>query len=202
MRVLVVGPEQHPVADELAALGLELIRDGTDAEGLVTLPPEPEPAPLLELAPDAWEDAIRHWAEEPFFAAQPWLAAAFERGSGSWVAVTSILGTQPFPGGGAAGAGAMALDTLVRIAALEGGPHGVRANVVAPGWRDDVFPADLDRDLAVADTPLASLATPGAIATAVAWLLSPAAAHVTGEVLRVDGGYTLTRGSRPDPRRA
>jgi 3-oxoacyl-[acyl-carrier protein] reductase len=65
-----------------------------------------------------------------------------------------------------------------------------------------VFPADLDRDLAVADTPLASLATPGAIATAVAWLLSPAAAHVTGEVLRVDGGYTLTRGSRPDPRRA
>jgi NAD(P)-dependent dehydrogenase (short-subunit alcohol dehydrogenase family) len=202
MRVLVVGPEQHPVADELAALGLELTRDGTDAEGLVTLPPDPEPAPLLELAPDAWEAGVRRWAEEPFFAAQPWLVAALDRGSGSWVAITSFLGTQPFPGGGADGAGAMALDTLVRIAALEGGPYGVRANVVAPGWRDDVFPADLDRDLAVADTPLASLATPRAIATAVAWLLSPAAGHVTGEVLRVDGGYTITRGSRPDPRRA
>ena len=39
------------------------------------------------------------------------------------------------------------------------------------------------------------------IASAVAWLLSPAAAHVTGEILRVDGGYTITRGSRTDPRR-
>jgi NAD(P)-dependent dehydrogenase (short-subunit alcohol dehydrogenase family) len=201
MRVLVVGPERHPVTDELAALGLELTREGVEAEGLVTLPPEQELAPLAELDGARFEDTVERWAAEPFFAAQPWLAAALERGAGSWVAVTSILGTQPFPGGGAVGAGAMALQTLVRIAALEGGPHGVRANVVAPGWLEGAFPAGLDRDLAIADTPLASLATPGAIANGVAWLLSPAAAHVTGEVLRVDGGYTITRGSRADPRR-
>ncbi len=95
----------------------------------------------------------------------------------------------------------MALHTLVRIAALEGGPHGVRANVVAPGWTEAGLPADLDPELATADTPLGRLATPADVAGAVAWLLSPAAAHVTGEILRVDGGYTITRGSRPDPRR-
>lgn len=200
MRTLVVGPERHPVAEELAELGLELTRSDLGSEGLVTLPPEPELAPLAELEGAAFEDTVRRWAEEPFFAAQPWLAAAIERGSGSWVAVTSILGTQPFPGGGAVGAGALALQTLVRIAALEGGPHGVRANIVAPGWRRDAVPPDLDRELAVADTPLGSLATGAAIAAAVAWLLSPAAAHVTGELVRVDGGYTITRGSRPDPR--
>ena len=155
MRILVVGPEHHPVEQELAALGHELERDGVDAEGLVTLPPEPELAPIAELDGDAFEDTVRRWAEEPFFAAQPWLAAAVERGSGSWVAVTSILGTQPFPGGGAAGAGAMALQTLVRVAALEGGPHGVRANAVAPGWLETSAPPGLDAGLAVPTRPCA-----------------------------------------------
>ena len=197
MRALLVGLQDHPIAKELARLGIELT-DDVEADGLVTLPPEPELGPLADLAPEDFEACVRRWAEEPFFAARPWLAAAQRRGSGSWVAVTSFLGTQPFPGGGAAGAGAMALHTLVRIAALEGGPHGVRANVVAPGWVDAV-PDGLDEELARRDTPLGSLTTPAAVAASAAWLLSPAAAHVTGEVIRVDGGYTITKGSRPNP---
>ena len=198
MPALLVGPEHHPVAGALGSLGIDLLRDGLDVDGLVTLPPDPALTPLAELGPEELEGAIHRWAEEPFFAAQPWLAAAQERGSGSWVAVTSFLGTQPFPGGGAAGAGAIALQTVVRIAALEGGPYGVRANVVAPGWLEAV-PAGLDADLARRDTPLGALATPADVAEVVAWLLSPASARVTGEVIRVDGGYTITKGSRPDP---
>ena len=77
----------------------------------------------------------------------------------------------------------------------------MRANVVAPGWSEAAVPSELDPELAVLDTPLRRLVTPADIASAVAWLLSPAAAHVTGEILRVDGGYTITRGSRTDPRR-
>ena len=52
----------------------------------------------------------------------------------------------------------------------------------------------------MADTPLRGLAATGDIAHAVAWLLSERASHVTGEVIRVDGGYTITRGGRPDPK--
>ena len=201
MRVLLIAPQADPLEQELAACGLKLTREGSDAECVVTVAPRAELQPLSEQGSGDWLRTFDLWATEPFFAAQPWLEAAIARGSGSWVAVTSTLGTQPFPGCGGPGAGAMALHTLVRVAALEGGPHGVRANVVAPGWSDDTMPHQLDAELAVADTPLRRLATAGDIAKVVTWLLSERASHVTGEVIRVDGGYTITRGSRPDPGR-
>ena len=172
MRVLLIG-EAGSLAAGLEEAGLQLTRDDVDAQYLVSVAPPVQLAPIADLEADDWLRVFDAWASEVFFAVQPWLAASAARGAGSWVAVTSGLGTQPFPGAGAVGAGAMALHTLVRIAALEGGPNGVRANVV----------------------------TPADVASAVVWLLSPAAAHVTGEILRVDGGYTITRGSRTDPRR-
>jgi NAD(P)-dependent dehydrogenase (short-subunit alcohol dehydrogenase family) len=196
---LLVG-DAGPLAAGLAQAGLHLTRDDLDAAYLVSVAPPVELAPLADLGADDWLRMFDAWATD-VFAVQPWLAASAARGAGSWVAVTSDVGTQPFPGGGAAGAGAMALHTLVRIAALEGGPDGVRANVVAPGWSEAAVPAVLDPELAVVDTALRRLVTTTDIASAVAWLLSPAAAHVTGEILRVDGGYTIARGSRTDPRR-
>jgi 3-oxoacyl-[acyl-carrier protein] reductase len=200
--VLVVEPGPDGLAAALAERGYEVEREGDPDQfpALVTVAPRPELRPLAELEPDAWLATFRTWTEEPFFIAQRYLRGAYERGRGGcWVAVTSILGTQPFPGGGAAGAAALALQTLVRVAAIEGGPRGVRANAVAPGWRDDALPPELDAVLAVGDTPTRRLATQADVAAAVAWLLSDEARHVSGAVLRVDGGYTLTRGSRPEP---
>jgi NAD(P)-dependent dehydrogenase (short-subunit alcohol dehydrogenase family) len=142
------------------------------------------------------------WTEGPFWALQAWLRDVLERGArGGWVAITTTLGAQPFPGGGADGAAAVALQTLVRIAAIEYGPRGIRANAIAAGWRDRTLPTELDGDLALADTPTGRLVSESDVAAAVAWLLSDDASQVTGEILRLDGGYTITQGSRTHPRK-
>lgn len=185
---------------ELACRGLEP-GGRVDADGLVTVAPAVELRPMAELDADTWRETFARVAEKPFFAAREWLRRALERGSGSWVAVLPAVATRPFPGAGAAGAAAACFQTLVRVAAAEAGPSGVRANVVAAGWIAGAAPPELDPDLAVSDTPLGRLATPADVAGAVAWLLSGDAALVTGEVIRVDGGYTATAGARPDPTR-
>lgn len=197
--VLLLAPPGDGVAEALAARGLDVVTRG-EADALVTVGPPPALRPLAELGATGFSERFRLWVEEPFWQVQAWLRSVLARGAaGRWVAVTSFLGTQPFPGGGGDGASARALETLVRIAALEYGSRGLRANAVAAGWRAGALPVELDPELALVDTPSGRLTTDADLADAIAWLLSPEAAQVNGAILRVDGGYTITRGSRPDP---
>jgi NAD(P)-dependent dehydrogenase (short-subunit alcohol dehydrogenase family) len=198
VQVLIHGADER-IEAALHEHDIEPVRDG-EADALVTIAPAAELRLLAEVAPEQWLARFREWVEEPFWAFQAWLRGVLDRGTGGgWVAITSTLGAQPFPGGGPDGTAAVTLQTLVRAAALEYGSRGLRANAIAPGWRDDALPAELDRALAVSDTPTGRLTSASDVAAATAWLLSDDARQVNGEILRVDGGYTITRGSRPDP---
>lgn len=200
MRVLLHGHDER-IESALCGRGLAPVREGT-ADALVTMGPAPMLTALAEIGAEEWRARFKEWVEDAFWAFQTWLREVLARRvPGHWVAITSSLGSLPFPGGGADGASAVALQTLVRIAAIEYGSRGVRANAIAPGWREQGLPPEIDPELAVRDTPTGRLTTDDDVAAAVLWLLSSDAEQLTGEVIHLDGGYTVTRGSRPDPRR-
>lgn len=133
-------------------------------------------------------------------------AMAAIREGGSIVAVASAAGIKPEPGVAAYGASKAALIQLTRIAAKEGASRNVRVNAIAPAGVEtpvwDAIPmfatrvAQIGRDAAFAEmakmaTPLGRYAKPEEIAGQIAFLLSDAAALMTGSVLLSDGGYTL-----------
>ena len=111
-----------------------------------------------------------------------------ERG-GSIVSVSSIAGGPPgAPQMSAYGAAKAALNSLARSVAIEYARHGVRMNLVAPGFVETVVTgprAGIEHKV-----PLGRAAQPQDIANAVLFFASPLSAYVTGQLLAVDGGAT------------
>jgi NAD(P)-dependent dehydrogenase (short-subunit alcohol dehydrogenase family) len=97
------------------------------------------------------------------------------------------------------GASKGALNSLSRGAAIELAPHGIRVNVVAPGLTKTAMmstwlsaqeePEAFKRGL-LAAIPQGRLGRPEDVAAAILFLASDEAAHVTGALLAIDGGYT------------
>ena len=130
------------------------------------------------------------------------------REGGSIVLTASISGVKAEPGTAAYGASKAGVIQLARVAAKEGAPRGVRVNAIAPGgvdtpiWDQTPFFQDLvaqhqgNRAEALAAmarmaTPLGRFSSSEEIAAQICFLLSDAAATITGTVLASDGGYSL-----------
>ncbi len=117
-----------------------------------------------------------------------------DRGWGNIVNVTSVAA---YIGGrgheGPYGAAKAALHDLTRSVAIEGGPHGIRCNAVAPGIVHSKF-VDKYRERfepEIENTPLRRHADPVDVANVIAFLVSEDARHITGEVVTVSGGWYL-----------
>ena len=127
---------------------------------------------------------------------------------GSIVLTASVAGLKAEPGVASYAASKAGVIQLARVAAKEGAAKGIRVNAMAPGGVDtpiwDPLPffhgllaqhgGDRDaaiRAMAAVASPLGRFATAEEIAGQIGFLLSDAAATITGTVLVSDGGYTL-----------
>ncbi|HSP26722.1 MAG TPA: SDR family oxidoreductase [Saliniramus sp.] len=116
----------------------------------------------------------------------------------SIVAVSSFVAHRFLAGApfGATAAAKAGLEALVRSAAAEFAPRGIRVNAVAPGFveKDDPGKSAMSEEAwraAVAQIPIGRLGRPDDIAQVIAFLLDRRSAYLTGQVIHVDGGLTL-----------
>jgi 3-oxoacyl-[acyl-carrier protein] reductase len=127
--------------------------------------------------------------------AQALVPVMVENGGGSIVNLSSITAVAHPPGTGLYSASKAAVEALTRALAVELGPLGVRCNAVAPGMVPTEGSSGHYGDEAelagrAALMPLRRLGVPADITAAIAFLCSAEATWITGQVLRVDGGYT------------
>jgi NAD(P)-dependent dehydrogenase (short-subunit alcohol dehydrogenase family) len=122
--------------------------------------------------------------------------AMVRSGGGSFVAISSTAAVFSTRYLASYAAGKAAVDQLVRVAADELGPLGVRVNSVQPGLTqtaatEGMFRNPKMRDAFLAEQPIPRHGQPDDIAQAVRYFAGPESSWVTGQLLTVDGGNTL-----------
>jgi NAD(P)-dependent dehydrogenase (short-subunit alcohol dehydrogenase family) len=120
---------------------------------------------------------------------------ALKASRGSIVNISSAAGHKPAPGGAHYGATKAALESLTRSWALELAPHGVRVNAIAPGPTATVGFKAMAPALQEAFVKQAPLGRAGSTEEVAHWVVAvadPSVTWMTGQVLSIDGGMSLT----------
>ncbi|CAG2159229.1 SDR family oxidoreductase [Cupriavidus numazuensis] len=151
------------------------------------------PSPLRDISLKGWEAVVRNNLTGGFLVARECYTQWMEANGGAIVNIIADM-WNGMPGMGHSGAARAGMLSFTETAACEWAASGVRVNAVAPGWIAssgfDTYPPAFQekiRQLA-RKVPLQRLGTEAEVSAAVAFLLSPAAAFITGSTLRVDGG--------------
>lgn len=149
---------------------------------------------LWKMGPEQWSEVLSVNLDSAFHLLRLCVPIMRRAGGGAVVLVSSINGERGKFGQSNYVASKAGLIGLAKTAALEAGGFGIRVNCVAPGWIDTPLTAKAPlefRERALAETPLHRLGQPDDVAHAVVFLCSEMSRHITGQVLRVDGGQLM-----------
>jgi NAD(P)-dependent dehydrogenase (short-subunit alcohol dehydrogenase family) len=151
-------------------------------------------AVLWKMTPEQWSEVLSVNLDAAFHLLRLCTPVMRRTGGGAVVLVSSINGQRGKFGQANYVASKAGLMGLAKAAALELGSFGIRVNCIAPGWIETpmtaAVPAEF-RDRALAETPLHRLGQPDDVASAALFLCSEMSRHITGQVLRVDGGQLM-----------
>jgi 3-oxoacyl-[acyl-carrier protein] reductase len=146
---------------------------------------------IMKLTDEDWRDVIDTNLGGAFFTCRAVARPMLKRRAGSIVNMSSVVGVHGNAGQTNYAASKAGLIGLTKSLAKELGGRGIRVNAIAPGYISteltDALPEPA-REAILKSTPLGRLGTTDDVARAVRFLVSDAAAFVTGHVLAVDGG--------------
>jgi 3-oxoacyl-[acyl-carrier protein] reductase len=149
---------------------------------------------LARMSEDDWDAVLDTNLKGAFHCIKAVQRTMLRNRSGRIVQISSISGVRGNAGQANYAAAKAGLIGLTKSMARELASRGITVNAVAPGFIDTEMTRGLGPELvaqATAQVPLQRLGTPEDVAAAVAFLASPEAAYITGQVLGVDGGMGM-----------
>ena len=191
--------EEQQVTDMIA----EVITKFGRIDGLVNNAGGQFPSTLESITANGFDAVIRNNLHATFYLMREAYNQWMEKNGGSIVNMTADM-WGGMPGMGHSGAARSGVDNLTKTASVEWGKAGVRVNAVAPGWilssgmdtYSGVFAEVIIPSLSN-NVPLQRMGTESEVSSAIVYLLSDAAAFVSGVTLRIDGA--ASQGTRMYP---
>jgi len=148
----------------------------------------------LRMSDADWSIVVETNLTSVFRCCRAALRPMLKQRSGRIVTITSVIGLAGNAGQANYAAAKAGVVGLTKSLAREFGSRAITVNAVAPGFIETELTGDLSdaiRQRAIEMIPLGQLGTPQDVAEAVAFLASPAARYITGQVLSVDGGMYM-----------
>jgi len=149
---------------------------------------------LLRMSEDDWDAVLDTVLKGAFHCTKAVLRTLLRKRQGRIINIGSVVGLAGNAGQANYAAAKAGLVGFTKSLARELGSRNITVNLVAPGFIETDLTSGLPQrtiEAVLAQTPLARLGRPIDVAGAVVFLASDAAAYVTGQVLRVDGGMAM-----------
>jgi len=146
---------------------------------------------FLEISEDEWDRVFNIDFKAAFWLSRACLPGMVDRGWGRIINFTGMNAQKGYPGKSAVAVAKHAALGLTRSLAVEFGPQGITVNILSPGTivDDDVDVEGDERMRALRDSnPAGRLGHPDDIASTIAFLCSPDAGFINGQMLQVNGG--------------